>query len=71
MDEFLDIVWMQIEYGLEIVCTALDKLLAPVEVLGPAWVVLILALVTAGITRILSKVYRTRRYTDLKQEFLH
>ena len=71
MDDFLDIVWMQIQYGLENVCTALDKLLAPVEVLGPAWVVLVLALATAGITRILSKIYRTRRFKDLKDEFIH
>ncbi|WP_321494667.1 EMC3/TMCO1 family protein [uncultured Desulfobacter sp.] len=71
MDDFLDIVWMQIQYGLENVCAALDKLLAPVEVLGPAWVVIILAFATAGITRILSKIYRTRRLKNLKEEFLH
>ncbi|NDY74426.1 hypothetical protein DO021_21335 [Desulfobacter hydrogenophilus] len=71
MDEFLDMLWMQVEYGLESIVTALDTLLNPVEVLGPAGVVLILALATAGTTKILSKVYRTQRHTHLKEEFLH
>lgn len=71
MDKFLDMLWMQVEFGLESIATALDTLLNPVEVLGPAGVVLILALATTGITKVLSKAYRTRRHKHLKEEFLH
>nr|WP_319392537.1 EMC3/TMCO1 family protein [uncultured Desulfobacter sp.] len=71
MDEFLDVLWMQILNGLESVAIGLDRLLAPIEALGPALVVFVLALAIGGITKFLSKVYRTRRHKELKAEFLH
>ncbi|WP_320044526.1 hypothetical protein [uncultured Desulfobacter sp.] len=71
MDEILDMLWIQVAYGLEGAAAALEKLLNPIEVLGPAVVVFILAIAIAGITKILSKSYRTRRHQHLKEEFLH
>nr|WP_320191384.1 EMC3/TMCO1 family protein [uncultured Desulfobacter sp.] len=71
MDEILDMLWIQVAYGLEGAAAALDKLLNPIEVLGPAVVVFILAIAIAAITKVLSKAYRTRRHQHLKEEFLH
>ncbi|MCG8686203.1 MAG: hypothetical protein MI892_15090 [Desulfobacterales bacterium] len=71
MDEFLDTVWVVIEGGLESAAKGMDILISPLEVFGPAWVILILAFATVGLTRVLVKVYRTRRHENLKKEFLH
>jgi uncharacterized membrane protein (DUF106 family) len=71
MDAFLDTIWVYIEGGLAGLAAGMDRLIFPLEVLGPAWVILILALVTVGLTRILVRVYRTRRHDALKKEFLH
>ena len=71
MDAFLDKIWVYIEGGLTGLALVMDRLISPLEALGPAWVVLILALVTVGFTRILVRIYRTRRHDALKKEFLH
>lgn len=71
MDEFLDGIWAYIETGLYAMALGLDMILSPLEALGPAWVILILALATVGLTRLLVRVYRTRRHDALKKEFLH
>ncbi|WDP90952.1 MAG: hypothetical protein HUN04_15115 [Desulfobacter sp.] len=71
MDEYLDRLWVVIEGGLEGAASGADMLIAPLEALGPAWVVLILAFATVGVTRVLVRIYRTRRHDELKKEFLH
>lgn len=71
MDEFLDRLWVVIEQGLEGAALGADLVISPLEVLGPGWVVLILAVATVGLTRLLGRVYRTRRHDALKKEFLH
>lgn len=71
MDEFLDRLWVVIEGVLEGAASGVDVLIAPLEALGPVWVILILAFATVGVTRLLGKVYRTRRHEELHKEFLH
>lgn len=71
MDAFLDYIWFYIEGGLIGLATVMDRIVFPLESLGPAWVILILALLTVALTRILAWVYRTRRHDTLKKEFLH
>ncbi len=71
MDEFLDGIWANIEGGLNAMARGMDMILDPLEVLGPAWVILILAFVTVGLSRLLVRVYHTRRHDALKKEFLH
>jgi len=71
MDEFLDQAWMWISNGLEILARGLDMLIAPVETLGPAASIFVLALVTVGITRVLKRVFTTRRHAELESEFRH
>jgi hypothetical protein len=47
----------------------LDTLLSPLEVLGPGVVIFILAFLVVGLTRIFSRVYVTRRYLHLEEQF--
>ena len=69
MNEFLDIIWLKIVAGITYIVMFLDYVLAPLNVLGPALVVLILVIITVGITKILSNVYTTKRYLELKKKF--
>jgi uncharacterized membrane protein (DUF106 family) len=71
MDEFLDQAWIWISKGLDAAATGLDVLIAPIETLGPAWTILVLALATVGITRILKPVFTSRRHAELESEFRH
>ncbi len=71
MDNFLDSIWGTMETGLATLAMAMDRFISPLEPLGPAWVVFILAMGVVGLTRILVLVYRTRRHQELKQDFLH
>ena len=71
MDAFLDYIWVYIEGGLMGIATVVDRIISPLESLGPACVILILALFTVALTRILVRIYRTRRHDTLKKEFHH
>ncbi len=71
MDEFLDNIWSGIVTGVQMVAHALDVVLAPLNVLGPALVVLILVIVTVCSTKFFSRVYTTNRYRELQKEFKH
>jgi len=71
MDEFLDQAWIWIWNGLESLARGADALVAPIEALGPAWSILVMALVTVGITRVLKRVFTTRRHAELEAEFRH
>lgn len=71
MDDFLDSLWVWIEGGLEWAASGVDAVIAPIEALGPAWVIAILAFATVALTRFLVRVYRTKRHDELEKEFLH
>lgn len=71
MDEFLDVIWFKIVAGIHHLKDLLDFLFGPLNALGPAVAILLIALVTVVITKSLSKVYKTRRYRELQQEFRH
>ena len=71
MDDILDKLWVTIESGLETAASGMDVLISPLEALGPAWVILIMAFATVGLTRVLVRVYRTRRHEALEKEFNH
>ncbi|MDD9302558.1 MAG: hypothetical protein HUK40_09540 [Desulfobacter sp.] len=71
MDAFLDRVWAYIESGLESLALGVDHLISPLESFGPGWVIFILAVFTAGFTRMMVFFFRTRRHAELEKEFLH
>ena len=71
MDDFLDNLWGTMETGLESLALGMDHLISPLESLGPAWVIFILAMGVVGLTRVFVMLYRPRRHQELKQDFLH
>ncbi len=71
MDDFLDRLWGQIELYLNATVMFIDRGLSPLEVLGPGFVIFILALGVAVLTRVFSRFYVTKRYLRLEKEFRH
>ena len=71
MNEAMDILWFNIVAGVQYLKEILDIVLGPLNYLGPAVAILIIAAVTAVLTRFLSRRFKTRRYKTLKKEFQH
>lgn len=71
MDHFLDRVWGIIDGFLKSTVVFLDTILSPLELFGPGVVIFILAFLIAGITRVFSRFYVTKRYVKLEKEFHH
>ncbi|MBW2297066.1 MAG: hypothetical protein JRF32_05620, partial [Deltaproteobacteria bacterium] len=61
MNEFLDIVWFKIVAVTQGVVRAMDVLVAPLNALGPAAVILLLVLVTVCFTKLFKRLYTTKR----------
>ena len=71
MNEFMDTLWLRIVALVEYVAGLLDRAIAPLHVLGPGPVIFLLVLVTVSFTKFFSRVYSTKRYQELKQQFQH
>jgi len=71
MDNFLDRVWESIEFFLNYTVVFLDTLFSPLEILGPGFVIFLLAFLVVIITRFIARFYVTKRYGKLEKEFQH
>ena len=71
MDNFLDRVWEPIEAFLSSTVMFLDTLFSPLEILGPGFVIFILAFFIVIFTRIIGKFYVTKRYIRLEKDYKH
>ena len=69
MEAFLDIVWHNIVVAVQYAKNFLDVVVSPLNALGPAVAIAIIALITVIITKILSKRFKTRRYKELRKQF--
>ena len=69
MEAFLDIVWNNIVVAVQYAKNFLDVVVSPLNTLGPAVAIAIIALITVIITKILSKRFKTRRYKELRKQF--
>ena len=69
MNEAMDILWFKIVAGVQYLKEILDIMLGPLNYLGPAAAILIIAAATAVLTRFLSRRFKTRRYKTLRKEF--
>lgn len=67
----MDIFWFKIVVGVQYLKEIVDIIVGPLNYLGPAVAILIIATVTAVLTRFLSRKFKTRRYKTLKAEFQH
>lgn len=71
MDNLMDIMWFKIVAGAQYLKEFVDILTSPLNQLGPAVAILIMALVTVMITKSLRRVFKTKRYQQLQKEFRH
>jgi hypothetical protein len=71
MVECLDTLWFRIEVFIHYLRSFLDFLFGPLNSLGPAIAIATMALITVAATKYLSKKFKTKRYSELKKEFVH
>ena len=71
MDAFMDGLWLKIESGVQFLRGLLDIAFAPLHSLGPVVTISVIALVTVLVAKVLTKTIRTRRYAELKKEFIY
>ena len=71
MEDFLDIVWFKIIDFFHYISNLLDSIFSPLNSLGPGFTIFTIALFTVVITKILTGIFKTRRYRELKKEFEH
>jgi hypothetical protein len=69
MEDIFDIVWQKVLFLVNYVVKGLDVIFAPLNPLGPAVAILVIVLLTVASTKFLSKIYKTKRYRQLKEEF--
>jgi len=71
MDAFLDIIWDKIMSAILFFANGLNAAVSPLNIIGPGAVIFILAILIVILTRFLSRTIVTKRYIQLKKEFLH
>ena len=69
MDDVFDIVWLKILVLVHAVVKGLDLLFSPLNTLGPAAAIFVIVVLTVALSKFLSKVYKTKRYLKLQEEF--
>ena len=71
VEEFLDSLWFKtVDLGHHLK-DLLDGIFAPLNSLGPAIAIFTIALITVVIAKFLTKTIKTKRYQELKQQFLY
>jgi hypothetical protein len=71
IDAYMDKAWEHIELAVHYLASGLDRLLLPLQPLGPVVIIALLALIAVMTTKILGRVFNTRRHQELKKEFQH
>jgi hypothetical protein len=71
MEQLLDLVWFRIEAFIQYLRIFLDLVFAPLNSLGPAAAISTIAFITVMITKLLTKIYKTRRFKELEKQFVH
>jgi len=71
MDEFLDTLWFTILAGINTVVDLVNRILAPLNFLGPAVIIFLIVLVLVAFTKTLTRSYTTKRYRKLKGNYEH
>ena len=71
MEEFLDTLWFRLEVFIDYLRSFLDLLFGPLNALGPAVAITTMALITVAVTKYFTKKFKTKRYRELKKEFVH
>ncbi len=69
IDAFLDIIWLKLIALVHYIAQGIDFMLAPLNPMGPAVMILAVSFVTVAAAKFLSKIHKTKRYVELKKEF--
>ncbi|MDY6792899.1 MAG: hypothetical protein SWH54_16665 [Thermodesulfobacteriota bacterium] len=71
MEQLLDSLWFKILDLIDFFESFFDFVFAPLNFFGPAFAISVIALLTVVITKILTKLIKTKRYEALTKEFKH
>ena len=71
MDAFMDTLWFNILGIVQYGASLFDRLLTPLHIFGPVFILILLALITVLITKVLNRFVVTKRYTELEKQFQH
>jgi hypothetical protein len=71
MEEFLDALWFKIEILIHHLKEIVDFILSPLNSLGPTIAIATTALITVLATKYFTKKFKTKRYKELKKDFVH
>jgi len=71
MEDALDSLWFKIVALVHYIKSFLDVIFAPLNSLGPAFAIFIIALITVLIAKFLTKHFKTKRYKQLQKEFVY
>jgi len=69
MEDVFDIAWLKILVLIHALVKGLDFLFAPLNPLGPAVAISVIVVLTVASTKFLSRIYKTKRYLELQEEF--
>jgi len=69
MDAFLDMLWFKILIGVQHLKSLMDIIVSPLNALGPAVAIFAIAFAAVLFTKFLTKIIRTERYRQLRQDF--
>ena len=71
MEEILDNLWLKTEGLIHYLRSFLDLIFSPLHIMGPAFAITMIALITVLITKYLTRTFQTKRYLELQKEFQH
>lgn len=71
MEGLLDALWLKIVDIVHCIKQFLDVISAPLNFFGPVIAISTIALITVILTKILTKIFKTKRYQKLQMEFSH
>ncbi len=71
MDNIMDTIWLKILAGIQYFKDFLDVIFGPLNALGPILAISAIALVAVVIAKVLTRIFKTKRYKELQKEFTH
>jgi len=71
MDKLMDMIWFKILVGIQHLKDLLDVVFGPLNALGPAVAISAIALAAVVIAKVLTRIFKTKRYLALQKEFTH
>ena len=71
MDALMDIIWFKILVAIQYLKSFLDVAFGPLNALGPVVAISAIALAAVVFAKLLTRIFKTKRYIALQKEFTH